>query len=206
MLRLFSQITMWLLLFMTIWLAGLGWFVKQIPAQTTQQPLPAADAIILLTGASGRLDKAMQLLAEGKGKALFISGAGKEVSAADLLRRVPDATRHAIAARFGAGAPITLGHEAENTIGNARESAEWVRAGSYHSILLVTSSYHMPRSLNEFHEYLPPEITIIPAPVFPDDFSLENGMPDAKHRALLMSEYHKYIASLLRHAFLSFSQ
>ena len=42
-----------------------------------------------------------------------------------------------------------LGREADNTHGNARETAGWMRGEGYRSLRLVTSWYHMRRSLLE---------------------------------------------------------
>lgn len=201
MLRLFSHFTMWVVFLMLAWMGGLGWFMQSIPSKNAD-PLPAADCIVLLTGGKGRLETALKLLAEDKGKELFISGAGKQVALADLIGRSSPATQLALRQRFGGKPPVTLGREAENTIGNSEETAKWLAGTDHKSLLLVTSNYHMPRSLNEFRERMP-QMQIIPAPVFPEDFSDEGGIQDEQNRALLMSEYHKFIASELRHAYLS---
>jgi uncharacterized SAM-binding protein YcdF (DUF218 family) len=199
--RFASQIALWLLLLMGLWLAGLGWFMQQIP-KTPVGPVPVADGIVVLTGGGGRMEKALQLLSQGKGKALFVSGANDGVTLADLLARASAPTRAALKKRFGQQPPIHLGHAAQNTIGNALETRDWLREIGYKRILLVTSNYHMPRSLNEFRENLG-DVEIIPVAVLPEDFTLEDGMADPQDRALLMSEYHKYMASVLRHAFVS---
>lgn len=203
MLRFFSQFMLWLLLLMLVWLGGLGWFIKEIPEKNTQ-PLPAAEAIVVLTGGKGRLETALILLAEGKGSMLFISGAGKEVAIRDVIERSSPATQIALRKRFSGKLPIVIGSDAENTIGNAGETKKWLAATGYKSLLLVTSNYHMPRSLVEFRAAMP-GISFIAAPVFPEDFSTDD-IHDDDNRALLMSEYHKFIASLLRHAFLSFTR
>lgn len=201
MLRLFSQFSLWLVLLMTVWLAGLGWFMQQVPRKESQTPPPAADCIALLTGGKGRLETALRLLAEGKGKMLFVSGAGKEVTLKDLLSRASGPTQLALGQKYRGQPPIELGNEAENTIGNAIETERWIQGKSCRNLLLVTSNYHMPRSLVEFRERLP-GIELIPVAVFPEDFA-GDGFDDEGNRALLMSEYHKYIASILRHALLS---
>ena len=199
--RFASQIALWLLMLMALWLAGLGWFMRQIP-KTPTAPVPVADGIVVLTGGGGRMEKALQLLSQGKGKALFVSGASDGVTVADLLARAKAPTREALKKRFGQHPPIHLGHVAQNTIGNAIETRRWLHDIGYKRILLVTSNYHMPRSLNEFRENLG-DIDIVPVAVLPEDFTLEDGMADPEDRALLMSEYHKYMASVLRHAFVS---
>jgi uncharacterized SAM-binding protein YcdF (DUF218 family) len=183
------------LLCLTLWLTGLIWFIGQIPTQPAINP-PQADAIVALTGGSGRLEYSLQLLTQGKGQELFISGVGEDITIEQLLRQVPlhstltpEQLQH-----------IALGHKAENTIGNAMETTRWLRQHGYHTILLVTSNYHMPRSLEEFTEAAP-GMTIIPVPVFPGDFTLSDWWNDAASRTIMLSEYHKLIASKLRHWF-----
>ena len=44
---------------------------------------------------------------------------------------------------------VDLGFEAETTTGNAQEIAAWARARGYDHLIVVTSDYHMPRSLVE---------------------------------------------------------
>ncbi len=41
---------------------------------------------------------------------------------------------------------VDLGFTAADTLGNARETAEWARSLGYHSLILVTADYHMPRA------------------------------------------------------------
>jgi uncharacterized SAM-binding protein YcdF (DUF218 family) len=86
---------------------------------------------------------------------------------------------------------------AENTIGNAAETVLWLNHEHYSSIRLVTSGYHMPRSVAEFQE-VAPGLIIIPAPVFGEEFA-QSWWRTEDGRALIFSEYHKYLASKFRH-------
>jgi uncharacterized SAM-binding protein YcdF (DUF218 family) len=97
---------------------------------------------------------------------------------------------------------IVLGHDAQNTIGNAEETSRWVKMQGYESIRLVTSDYHMPRSLEEF-SYTLPDVSVVPEPVVGDRFSLYKTIVNTESRLLLMSEYHKYLAARLRHVLLN---
>ena len=65
-----------------------------------------------------------------------------------------------------------LGHEAINTLGNAHETAQWIRSQGFRSLRLVTAWYHMPRSLLEFDRAMP-EIDIVAHPVFPEQVKQE---------------------------------
>ncbi len=187
------------LLCVCIWLCGLIWFVSQIPTAPTADKT-TTDAIIALTGGGSRVEYSLRLMAEGRGKKLFISGVHDNTLPEIMQRRATGELR----ARLEAlpQGTIVLGHEAENTIGNAEESARWVKKENVHSIRLVTANYHMPRSLEEFHRQLPDTI-IIPDPVFPDDFKLSNWWEHNESRLLILLEYHKLVASKLRHWFVS---
>lgn len=171
-----------------VWFLGLQWFTGQIPTNKNELPEYSADVILVLTGGNGRLEYGLQLLAENKGKILFISGVGEKVTIADILHQAPDDARKKIKE-----SDIVLGHQAENTIGNAQEIKEWLQNTPYKKIILVTSNYHIPRSLLELSTALP-NISITTAPVIAND------------NEILLSEYHKYIASKLRHLFVSVTQ
>ena len=57
-----------------------------------------------------------------------------------------------------------LGYAAEDTRGNAQETKAWTEAHDFHSVLLVTARYHMPRSLQEFSTAMP-GVAFTPYPV-----------------------------------------
>jgi len=171
------------------WLAGLAWFMRAIPT-TAADADGTTDAIVVLTGGSLRVESGLALLAAGKARKLFISGVYHGVEVGDLLRvsrQAPDRVACCIA----------LGHAADSTFGNARETAQWMRAEAFHSLRLVTANYHMPRSLLEFARAMP-GIEIVPFPVFPD---ISRG-PDWWMRpagfALAVAEYDKYLVALAR--------
>ncbi len=189
-----KKILLWLFALLALWSAGLMWFVAQIPAAAIAASA-RADAIVILTGGKGRLEYGLQLLAEGKGKALFITGVGN-ASREDLLRQAPSDTHDALMAL--PPEVIRLGHQAENTIGNAEETAHWISSKNIRSILLVTSNYHMPRAVSEFNAAVP-GLTLIPAPVFPDNFNMNGWWQRDDDRDRLLTEYHKLLAGKLRH-------
>jgi uncharacterized SAM-binding protein YcdF (DUF218 family) len=196
MLRWLFKTFIWFLLCLTIWLLGLNWFIGQIPTQAQEDDRPV-DAIIVLTGGSGRLDYGLTLLLKGKARALFVSGAGSGTTVNDIVQQASPDLRQWVAAQH-APLPIYLGHQAKNTIGNAEETARWIHSQHYQTIRLVTANYHLPRSINEFEEVMP-GVTIIPTPVFPDDFKLEGWWNDPYSRTMMLLEYHKYLASEIRH-------
>ncbi len=174
-----------------LWLAGLLWFATPPTAESGALP---TDAIVVLTGGSQRLQSGIELLREGKGRKLFISGVNEQVELDELLRisgNSPDGTRD------WAACCVVLGREAGNTFGNARETARWMRNQGFHSLRLVTAWYHMPRSRLEFDRVMP-EIEIVTHPVFPDQVKQEHWWTWRGTAALLVGEYVKYLAALSR--------
>jgi len=185
---------LWLFLAVAAWAGGLLWFVAQMPIAPAADI--KADLAVVLTGGAGRLDYGLTLLADGNVKALFISGVSKEVSKQDIVRLATANTQRKL--EKSGHSNIFFGSSAENTIGNAEETKRWLAKRDFETIALVTSNYHMPRSISEFREVLP-SVTLIPAPVFSDDVQLPSWWADKESRRMVLSEYHKYLASKLRH-------
>ncbi len=173
------------------WVAGLFWFAAQIPYPG---PAPDArtDAIVVLTGGSGRLDAGLRLLSEGYASKVFVSGVARGVDTATLLRiarRQPEELACCIA----------IGYRADNTAGNARETSDWMRGQGYTSLRLVTASYHMLRSRLEFGRVMA-KILIVPHPVFPPRFKRDRWWLWPGTASLLTSEYNKYLLARVRPA------
>jgi uncharacterized SAM-binding protein YcdF (DUF218 family) len=170
------------------WIGGLIWFAGRIPERNDNLDA-TTDAIVVLTGGSQRLQNGLTLLAKGEAKKLFVSGVYRTTDVTALLRasrQSPDPVTCC----------IVLGHDADNTRGNALETAAWMRAEGFHSLRLVTANYHMPRSLLEFSRAMP-EIRIVPHPVFPD--SMRHAWWASPHAAgLIVGEYLKYLLALTR--------
>ena len=174
-----------------IWLAGLIWFGASPSAEVHATP---TDAIVVLTGGSQRLNSGIALLREGRGRKLFVSGVNHHVELEDLLRSSGEGVGRA---DEWVSCCVVLGHQAIDTLGNAGETAGWMRQQGFHSLRLVTAWYHMRRSLLEFARAMP-EIEIVPHPVFPDPVAHEHWWARRETAALLVTEYGKYLASLAR--------
>ena len=164
-----------------LYLVGFAVFAALLPkAPRTIGPV---GGIVALTGGDERLDVAVALFEKGKGERLLISGVFPQTTKQDLKKLVHGKKRFDCC--------VDLGYAAENTFGNAKEAAAWTRFHHYKSILLVTSRYHMPRSVAEFRDVMP-GVTVIAYPV-----DAETGKDfQSRIRALkvLHSEYAKYIA------------
>ena len=169
--------------------AGFLGFVASLP-ETVGEPARRTDAIVVLTGGSGRVSTGLRLLERGRADKLFVSGVYKGVDVSELLRVSKQAPRWLTCC-------VTLGYEAETTYGNAVETAAWVRRNGFGSVRLVTAAYHMPRSLLEFRRRMP-EVEIVPHPVFPDHVKQDDWWrwPGSAH--LLAGEYGKYLIARVR--------
>jgi uncharacterized SAM-binding protein YcdF (DUF218 family) len=170
-----------------LWAAGLAWFAT--PLATKDKGAPT-DAIIVLTGGSLRLQSGFKLLGEGKGRKLFVSGVNQEVKLNQLLRLAGNAPNWAACC-------VVLGYQADDTLGNALETAEWMRREKYRSLRLVTAWYHMRRSLLEFERAMP-DIAIVPHPVYPDRKRLAHWWEWRRTAVLIVGEYVKYLGALFR--------
>lgn len=179
---------MLILVVVIFWTTGLVWFAAQVPSEGTPAE-SKTDAIVVLTGGTGRLNTGLQLLESGLAKQLFVSGVARNVDVSTLLRvaqRKPDEL----------ACCISVGYQADDTAGNARETAVWVISKKIKSIRLVTASYHMPRSLVEFRRALP-NLVILPHPVYPPRFKHNRWWLWPGTATLLSSEFNKYVLARL---------
>ena len=151
-----------------IWTGGLLWFRAQISA-TPHKGFTTTEAIIVLTGGSDRINEGVRLLNKKHSNILFVSGVGtKGVTIEDMLSH--NGFESTLANLLADN--IEFGFEAKDTKGNARETAKWTKEKNINSIRLVTSNYHMPRSMLEFRKLMP-DYTIIPHPVTSKNVQLD---------------------------------
>ena len=172
------------------WTWGLILFAQGIPGDTADTSTPT-DAIVVLTGGSQRMRTGLDLLAEGKAGKLFISGVHEGVEIPRLME-VAGASETSLRDR------VETGYGALNTAGNAVETEEWMRKNGFHSLRLVTASYHMPRSLLQFRHVLP-DATIIPHPVFPDHVKQNRWWVWPGTARLIVGEYNKFLLAWAEH-------
>ncbi|WP_293328392.1 YdcF family protein [Parvibaculum sp.] len=147
-----------------------------------------ADGIVVLTGGPERIAEGYRLLVEGRAKRMLISGVNPEVKARELAALVGGD-------RGKFDCCIDIGWQAIDTIGNAAETANWVHKRGYRSIILVTSTYHLPRARLELRRAMP-GVEIMPHPVFQDKLHLDGWWNYPGTTRLLVSEYTKYLLTL----------
>jgi uncharacterized SAM-binding protein YcdF (DUF218 family) len=155
------------------WVLGFAWFAAVLPQPAGTQ---RADAVVVLTGAAGRVERGLAVLDKGWAPQLFVSGVFRKVKPGEF------------AAQFNVSAAqmaccVSLGLAATDTVGNARETAEWVRTKKVRSIRLVTSDWHMRRAVFELGGVLPDGVTIV-----------EDAVPTKPSLKTLFVEYNKLVA------------
>ena len=182
-----------------IWLAGLFAFADRVQ-RSTPSPMPEpAQGIVALTGANSneRISAAVTLLAEGLGRRVLVSGVNREVSREDL-RKVTGSVRRLY------DCCVDLGFTANDTVGNARETADWAKAMRFTSLTIVTTDYHMPRAMLELRAVMPPpgmtlQTYAVPTPAL----KARRWWRSPRAARLMVMEYSKYLAILAREAVLS---
>lgn len=182
-----------------LWAVGLlafaGHVQKQIPATEPAR----ADAVVALTGASdARIVQAVRLLEQGKAARLLVSGVNKQVTRKDIqaLTGADDATYQCC---------VDLGFEAETTLGNAQETAAWVRAKRFDSLIVVTSDYHMPRAMLELKGALP-GVRLAAYPVATEAVRARRWWNSPRSARLLTWEYCKFLVVGARELVLGFGR
>ncbi len=159
----------------------------------TREPVPVttrADGIVVLTGEGLRIKEGVRLLNEGRADKLLISGVNPKISAAQLGRLTG-------LSETQFNCCVTLGYQALTTLGNASETLTWARAKNLDSLIIVTSSYHMPRSLAELSLAMP-QTRLIPHEVLPDKFRNRVWWLHLDVVHVLASEYLKFLPSVAR--------
>jgi uncharacterized SAM-binding protein YcdF (DUF218 family) len=176
-----------------IWTAGLLAFADRIARLTPADEPAPADGIVALTGGSDlRLQAGADLLESGKGRRLLVSGVNRQATRSDVWNVT------------GAAKPlfdccVDLGFTAADTLGNARESAQWARSMGYRRLILVTADYHMPRALIELKSAMP-EAEVTPYPVATPMLDSRHWWATSPGARRMIEEYCKYLAILTREA------
>jgi uncharacterized SAM-binding protein YcdF (DUF218 family) len=146
--------------------------------QNTQK----ADAIVVLTGGKGRVEEGVRLFRKSRAEFLFFVGVDPSVRKSDLYRPKP-------------GDPssdnVILEKSSRNTLENSIFGRDVIVRSGVHSVLLITSRYHLKRASILFRNSLPKDITIIPYPV--DSVNLkESWWSHGGSFQLLFREFYKY--------------
>lgn len=170
-----------------------GGFIAFLQAIPQREPhfIGHADAVVALTGGADRIAEAVALLADGHAERLLITGVNPETTSRALARLHPRSAAYLHCC-------VDIDRSALNTAGNAVAAREWVRARDFHRVIVVTSAWHMPRTLVELGRALP-GVTLIAYPVVPDHASRGPWWEhEVRTLRLLVTEYAKYLAALVK--------
>ncbi|AKM08650.1 YdcF family protein [Pelagerythrobacter marensis] len=159
-----------------VWALGFLWFAIALPG-----PVEAArtDAVIVPTGAAGRIERGLEVLQAGDARAMLVTGVDPEVRPIEFAKQfeVSMATMECC---------VSLGFSAVDTRGNAAETAQWVRARRVRSLRLVTTDWHMRRAAGELQRTLPDGVEVV-----------RDAVPSQPSLRILFLEYHKLLASVV---------
>jgi uncharacterized SAM-binding protein YcdF (DUF218 family) len=169
--------------------AGFLVFLNAID-RTERAPAARADGIVVLTGGAQRISDAIDLLAQGYGSRLLITGVNEKTSRGEIAKLNPGQRR-----LFDCC--VDLDYRARNTIGNAIEARRWTEGNGFRSLIVVTSNYHMPRTLLELGNTLP-ETRKVAYPVVAAGSDLGDWWTRPQTVRLLVAEYLKTVVSYVR--------
>jgi uncharacterized SAM-binding protein YcdF (DUF218 family) len=168
---------------------GFVWFIDGL-AKSEVALTRDADGIVVLTGRASRISDAIELLANGRGKRLLITGVYPRTTTAAIARLVPEHQKWFSCC-------VELDHSAVNTVGNAIQTRNWVKKYDIKSLIVVTSNYHMPRAMTELAHQLS-DVTLIAYPVPPERVRIESWWSSPATAKLLFAEYLKYLRAVVR--------
>lgn len=167
----------------SLWIIAFFWFLTTMP-KTSTDTKTIADAAIVLTGGNGRVKLGHDLITKGLAKKLFITGVNRSVHISHLKKLQHLENSNIVAEN--------LGYDAVNTSGNAIEAAKWVSENNIKTVRLVTTDYHMKRSVLEFKSKMP-KISIIEDPV------AQTRLMNMEAVSFLIQEFHKYLGVVVKY-------
>ena len=158
-----------------LYMLGYALFVVLLPQPADDR---RTDAVVVLTGGAGRIERGLDTLQRRIAGRMLISGVQRTVRPQEL------AAEHEVDPRLFECC-IDLGREAVDTRSNADEVARWLERHRFRSVRLITTDWHMPRAQFEISRRVGADVTIL------SDAVLSN--PSLSQ---LFTEYNKF---LLRH-------
>lgn len=179
----FAPLALLTILLIAATISGFVRFAEDVSSLMPADDLNQADAIVVLTGGTKRITQAVELFEQGVGEKLFISGVNPDISDQEL-QRVSGASQETFECC------IILGRNARDTIGNGKEVAEWAREMDYKKLVVVTSNYHMIRSLHEL-KAVSKGVNFLPYPVMTTDLKNTSWIDDSDVLRALINEFAK---------------
>lgn len=147
-----------------------------------KQDTNSADAIIVLAGGLGRIDKGIELFRNRRADYLIIMGADKDANLESIFFK-KDIRLYK--------KRIILEKQSTNTYENAVETKKIVEKMGIKSIILLTSFYHIKRASYIFGRVLPSGVSIKLYPVSTPNFD-ETIWWKGRGAVLLTMEFFKF--------------
>ena len=158
--------------FILLYVLGYAAFAVMLPRPANDS---RTDAVVVLTGGAGRMERGLSLLRDKRANRMLVSGVARTVRPPELAARYPGND-----ALFGCC--IDLGRESVDTRSNAEEVSRWMAKHKFTSLRLVTTDWHMPRARFELSRRLGSDVDVV------GDAVLSN--PSLRQ---LFAEYNKYL-------------
>lgn len=155
-----------------IWAMGFAAFVLLMPEGADDR---TTDAIVVLTGGPGRIQRGIELLKHGKAKRMLVSGVDRRVKPHEL------AEEYGVPVRMFER-QIDLGHESVDTRSNAIEASDWLKRNHFSSVRLVTTDWHMARARFDLRNAIDDDVVIVADAVHSEPQMIP-----------LLKEYNKYL-------------
>jgi uncharacterized SAM-binding protein YcdF (DUF218 family) len=133
------------------------------------------DAIVVLTGGAGRIERGIAVMKRGEAKRMLVAGADPSVTRDDIVHRLNGDAQLVRCC-------VDLGSESVDTRSNAEEALRWIDKHGYRSVRLITSDWHMHRAAYEFRNQLGRRIALVP-----------DALPTRPRFVTLFGEYNKYV-------------
>lgn len=155
-----------------LYVLGYALFAVLLPKPAGEE---RTDAIVVLTGGSGRLERGFELMERDRAQRMLISGVDRTVRAVELAEAY-DVDERLLECC------VTLGRESFDTRSNADEVARWLERRRFRTMRLVTNDLHMPRAGYELRKRIGPDIVVVSDAVQTDPSFTQ-----------IFTEYNKYL-------------
>ena len=160
-------------------------------------PINLSSKIVILTGGTNRIKEGFEVIDKLEKKSIanlkiLVSGTGKGFTKLSLQEQLN--------VNFDLRlieCCVKLDSVSQDTYSNATETSKWVSENNIEEILLITSNYHIPRSILEFRNKMP-NLKILFYPIKPKQHQINKWLKSFETFSLVFIEYCKYIIANIR--------
>ena len=160
-------------------------------------PINLSSKVVILTGGTNRIKEGFEVIYKLDSKSIsnlkvLVSGTGKGFSKLSLQEKLnPNFDIRLIECC------VELDGVSQDTYSNAIETSKWVSKNNIQEILLITSNYHIPRSILEFQNKMP-NLKILYYPITPKQHQINKWLTSFETFSLIFIEYCKFIIANVR--------